>query len=81
MLKKPKEVKEKEKGKDKEEEIKKGIEEGIIEKVEVEVEVGVEIMIIIIEGEVVQKKQMYALIVEKKDIGQMNVIYQEKKGK
>ena len=79
MLKKPKEVKEKEKGKDKEEEIKKGIEEGIIEKVEVEV--GVEIMIIIIEGEVVQKKQMYALIVEKKDIGQMNVIYQEKKGK
>ena len=79
MSKKPKEVKEKGKEKDKEEEIEKGIEEGIIE--EVEVEVGVETVIIIIEGEVVQKKQMYALIVEKKDIGQMNVIYQEKKGK
>ena len=74
--------KRKKKEKKKEEVIKISIEEEIIKGVEVggviEVEVGIEI--IIIEGEVGQKKLIFAITAEKKGIGLMNVVCQKKKG-
>lgn len=57
------------------------IDEEIIGEAEVEVEAEIEIGIIIIEGEVDQKKLIYVSIVAKKVIGLMNVVFHEKKGK